>query len=1553
MHEQTEVAAEFLNRLEALESRLLAWGLVDGSFDETELESHAERFLQEHKRSDLFDDPFELIDSLLDRRLLTSWIEGVRTRYRTRMGESIRLLARLRQLFPRHRDGHEWQRAKTLVADFRFILRPRVFPRRDVPHTAAIAEIHSAYTLGQVQRDVFASMMDRRGERSLELAKFQVRSTLRILMRTDDRSASGSIVCAGTGSGKTLAFYLPTFLHFAQTLDHTRWTRCVALYPRKELLKDQLSETYRQARRIDRALKQHGRRKLVIGALFGDTPHNPAAFDWPPPPSGWQKTVEGYACSFLRCPNERCTGDMIWKNADRESGRERLVCDKCAAATEADELVLTRERLLAEPADILFTTTEMLNQRLTDSRFGRLFGVGTPPDRKPALVLLDEVHTYSGRTGAQVGLLLRRWKHAAQIRPHFVGLSATLTDARRFFAQLVGVEDHRVEDVSPFPNEVIRSGAEYLLAIRGDPASGASLLSTTIQTAMLMRRVQDGSVCPCSDGLYGTREFVFTDDLDVTNRLYFNLLDAEGLDSWGHIDRNKSGGSLANLRSTELPEQGLRRRFGQVWKLCEEIGHSLRGNAVLRIGRTSSQDAGVATGADIIVATASLEVGFNDPEVNVVLQHKAPRDPAQFLQRKGRAGRRTEMRPWTVVVLSDYGRDRLTWQSYDLLFAPDLPARDLPVSNRHVLRMQSVFAFMDWIAAQLRRDSSVPPGSVWRDFDSPPQVATPGQRDQIQRRQHAEARIIEDLLTRDDRHDELAKYLGQSLDQNETAVASVMWEPPRALMTAVLPTLLRRLKSGWNRADHPGEGDTGRYDYFVANNPLPEFVPANLFSDLNLPEVRIVTPAQQQNDTPREDSLPILQAMKEFAPGRVSRRFGIVNRWARHWIGPPDLGRALAQQLPLCQYLARFDEQGEFQYRCLANRDVRSVRCVRPYEVHPQRPPDQVQDTSNAFLVWKTQIVPGGEGVAVDVPSPSRWEALIREVRFFTHGLRAPLEMRRFSMGSDATIKLLDGTEIETHIEFVDSAAADDGDETSAPPSVAVGYAAEVDGVVFRFAMPDGSGVRQAHPGLIRGLRSALFLDRVRGDSRLDGIANRFRRQWLAEVYVAAIVDRSLSSGQTLEETWRTRTESDFEDVLRIVFQSLPVSAGHGQPDDDSGDGPPLDEVHQKLFHDLSALLHENLVVDVLRYHAPTLWQNPDETWSDWLGEKFSTTLGAAILDAVQQLCPDLDAGDLLLDIDPGPRAAGDLAINDGLSEVWLTEQSVGGGGVIENFLVRYGSDPRRFFDLVEAALKPSDFEIADEQLTMFLDWVVSLADASVRDAVDRVRRAMDDEHAAFAEAFQKLIQMLSKKGLFVCHSVVAAMATRILKPGSQSRTDAMLHELIHDWRACEERLGIEIDSRVFASQRARDERLDDVLGDLVGDALETDRRQWRFNALTGVLWPRGGVIRSRRLSVYNPFAALPTTEYDLVRNVLPIGVEIVDMSTPRWRELADAILVRDGAVELRASSSGTRELRAAIMSMLVDPVDSGFMLLHPRVRGIERSPGFVSARVELAEALQ
>src|SRR5207248_889905 len=86
------------------------------------------------------------------------------------------------------------------------------------------------------------------------------------------------------------------------------------------------------------------------------------------------------------------------------------------------------------------------------------------------------------------------------------------------------------------------------LALRGDPVASTSLLSTSIQTAMLLRRILDPANANPSRGLYGKRVFLFTDDLDVTNRLYNNLQDAEGVDSGNQPVPGEV--PLATLRST-------------------------------------------------------------------------------------------------------------------------------------------------------------------------------------------------------------------------------------------------------------------------------------------------------------------------------------------------------------------------------------------------------------------------------------------------------------------------------------------------------------------------------------------------------------------------------------------------------------------------------------------------------------------------------------------------------------------------------------------------------------------------------------------------------------------------------------------------------------------------------------------------------------------------------------------------------------------------------------------------------------------------------------------
>ena len=62
---------------------------------------------------------------------------------------------------------------------------------------------------------------------------------------------------------------------------------------------------------------------------------------------------------------------------------------------------------------------------------------------------------------------------------------ATLIDGARFF-RLINIEEHWINLITPKTNDLEMKGAEYLVALKGDPVSKSALLSTTIQTNMLL-----------------------------------------------------------------------------------------------------------------------------------------------------------------------------------------------------------------------------------------------------------------------------------------------------------------------------------------------------------------------------------------------------------------------------------------------------------------------------------------------------------------------------------------------------------------------------------------------------------------------------------------------------------------------------------------------------------------------------------------------------------------------------------------------------------------------------------------------------------------------------------------------------------------------------------------------------------------------------------------------------------------------------------------------------------------------------------------------------------
>ncbi len=1551
-----------LDQLERMEVRVLVWGLVDSALSEVEVDDALRDILNENQylASDAectIDTESRFRQRLLELGSLTQVFGRPLTpaRYRTRMAEGIRLFARLRQLFPGKHEGNGWVTGATLVADYRLLWRPRKYPARNLSpadaQTAIAARVTDPRLLTAVKR-----WLDE-GEPNWRFAQFQIDASARILDGLSARSPRGTLVAAGTGSGKTLAFYLPALSWLsAERKAHpsSRGVRVLALYPRNELLKDQLAEVYGQARKFDDELGRVGT-TLSVGVLFGDTPSTVGQIA-----KRWEKTRG--ACPFFRCP--ACNGELRLQSDQVAEADARLACRSCGAIVDSRQLRFTRKAMMDDPPDILFTSVEMMNQRMADSSIRHLFGLGPLAERAPALMLLDEVHLYTGTFGAQVAHLLRRWSYLTRRQTQFVGLSATISEGAAFFASLVGLDRSVVDEITPSEDDMTSEGAEYMLALRGDPVSQAALLSTSIQALMLASRLLDRreQFGKNKRPFAGWRSFAFTDQLDATNRLFYDLRDAEGLTAQGFPATQRApNGGLSSLRRGDAD---LRRyEGGQDWRMLEENGHLLTTRH--RVERTTSLDTGVSHEAEIVVATAALEVGYDDPAVGVVLQHKAPRDMAQFLQRKGRAGRTRHMRPWTIMVLSDYGRDRLAYQAYEQYFDPELPPRELPLANRYIRRMQATYSLIDYLGVYLQ--AGEPSGSVWRDLAEP----------QIQRFEHWSAvaistvkairpnfpltlqqwksyssqalqagpakskwdgknwlqtdirrrRIVSrlsELLKDPIRADELARHLSQSLGLPREDVDTLLWDHPRPLLLTVVPTALRRLVTNWRAHGQPQADRAERH-------PLPEFIPGTLFSDLALPEVQLL--GGRYDDV----ALPVLQAMNELAPGKVSRRFDDAL-----WLGPSEselaaeLDSGLKTRDVDVDTWYQLDPQDPF-YR-VEDGQVTLCDAWRPRALNLQRTPEkpQVRDSSNARLRWRSQLFGRRAGNAFEAPANRVGIArLVHKVIAHTHASQSAATVRRYAVASVVGLRVKRGNEMTDH-------SAQWHFTKDARPC-GIGFEIEADALCFEMNLPVSvsSALRAADPTIQRAARTARFLWEAQHGLALAGVSeNVFLRSWLAQVYQVAAValaqERECTLGEAIEQLQAPTEIARLEDVLRTIFQSPDV------PEDDGASG----STHEpRLRKKLSASLSDITTRHALAALATQILTGPiDEAWEDWLRRAQLQTFAAALLDAIQQACPQVDPDDLVVDTNPGACEDGSLRPDP---QLWISEVNPGGNGLIEQVVEAIAAHPDHFYRRIEAALAPSEFEQIDLQLREYVKHVGGPApDLDWVDVTQAVRAASSSGEAQAALAH--LRQFLAERGHAVFHGYVSALSNRLLRPDSPQELDILLAEVLEEWNRLEVRLGVEVDARVICAVFSRDTRINAAFAS-AGFSLPSHQIEtWRFSMLLGILWARGHALRTHALPVSERFADTPMiTDRLLLLPWLSDAVEAVSGEAPGALEELHRRLKEHGqaVVLLPPDAALLNDLMAFAATV---PVQLEYLNVYPRLTAVVRGQGTIALHFEL-----
>jgi hypothetical protein len=1462
-----------LNHLEDHELSGLTWGLLDGGYTENELDDLLDTIAEKEE------DPrttIEMKGSLAKNGLIFRARIDQGFLWRTRMAETVRLLVRLRQVLPKHLSNGDATAAPSLVSDYRFIARRRQFPSRNLSGADYVQRALARATPDQQLANTLSALAGS----SMTYSGFQARAAEAILQSVDAPKSTVTLVSSGTGSGKTKAFYLPALAKVATLVDGDSWTKLIAVYPRNELLKDQCLKTLREVR----TLRESTRVSLTVGAFYGDVPNKVADIQ-----KKWKARGSQRVCPFLACPV--CEHEMYWDAG--VSGGGGLRCTYCQEVVTGEEFLFTRERLLQSPPDVLLTNSEMLNRHMSNDYSRHLLGLGQPVNQRPRFLLLDEVHILTGALGAHTGLLLRRWRRGLGSPLHIVALSATIEGGPRFLSQLLDIPADRVTVIQPLDDELIDGGNEYLIALRSDPTSRTAVLSTTIQASMLLRRALDLPHQPVSKGSFGTKLFAFTDDLDVTNRLLHFLRSAEGQTDDGRPDLRRSpGGSLANLRNpVHHDELRNARRDGQLWELPLELGHTLDRNQTIRIERTSSQDPGLEKTADVVVATASLEVGLDDDSVGGVLQHKAPRDNAAFIQRRGRAGRQQVMRPWTTVVLSDYGRDRKSFQEWDQLFSPVLRAVALPISNLHILRMQATFCLIDWLAERLRV-CNTHKGVIWNDLSGP--GGPPGR-----------VRVLLDeldaLLDDVGRQNDFAEFVSSSLGCGSAETKRILWGSPRGVLAIAAPTVRRRLEAQWRSAIEPEHGDVQ-----VQWAPLPDFLPTALFRPLLLPEVEIDLPDGVRLSRER-DALPFMgvqQALREFSPGRVTHRFAPGNKYERTWIDPAQGEVDVATFVESEAIDSIADESGDL------------IPVLRPLRIKPVIPPIAVSSTSQSRPRWLARFDNVGEPVNFQSETASGWSLLITGIEAFMHEAASYLMVVRATTGSSGTCQI--GSDRQyVHSEYRFKGAP-----------VALGFTLNADALRVHLSDPGNwEEVLAADAIRARSLRVAWFRHLICSDRELVSAGSEFIAQWLAEVALAVIIEqaadmRDLVTGVT--ELIGPRGVDHLNRVMTVIFQSDAVTDGRYEFSD---------EVDVSTLHEeIRQLASTASVLQLLRSAAEQLCAPSGPAFLEWLRARYTSTIAGALAVVASEIHDEISVEDLVVDVLPWVNGHGTIVIS---------ESQPGGIGIINRLVEQFQEDPRRVWRLLERVLGESDEERLDRTLTNVNASAVE--DFRIGEAFESLRSA--ETQSQRRTAWLKVIAELEHRHGHLSQSARTAITLRMLRAGTSAAFDESIRGVIREWETLEADLGVEVDVRVLAYLASADSSLGAILRVGVGEQANT--RSWRFNSLLSLLWSRGGDLRSRYLRVWTPYADLPEPDRLLVSARLSGASTRVRIESPNEPAVTSA-LTKLGECEVVFSNEPG--LKNELLRRLVEPLEMGVLEFFARIVGIQDNQGEIVVHLEVPE---
>jgi hypothetical protein len=416
------------------------------------------------------------------------------------------------------------------------------------------------------------------------------------------------------------------------------------------------------------------------------------------------------------CPNPKCNSSSFSyeKQQLNDSSISLMKCKRCN--NEMHFLRLTREDIIQDPPDILITNLDMINTSLQDPHYHELFS--NPVD----LVIFDEIHQCESIFGCHAGHLLRRLEMASHSRPLYVGVSATIHNARELASILFDVDIDKILYLNEMNRPYLSPEAHHyryhyaLTPYEWAEGKYLQVLTSTLNTVdVLAHSIKDP---------HFRKSLIFCNYRQDTDDFIKNIREQEERYYSPYHEDIRS--KIQNKEGLNKVEQKVALAIGSWYEYLKSYNSLYKENIEIGWHRggleqeerlksitrfTTSQqiqwsDDSLADPIDVMVATKTLELGIDIGDVSNVFNLSSPFTTNEYVQRVGRGGRKKDAAAITVIDPSNpldfYFKDNFHFYANP----QDRKFEDAPIiiTNESIINDHIRALILDFLAEQLPHD---------------------------------------------------------------------------------------------------------------------------------------------------------------------------------------------------------------------------------------------------------------------------------------------------------------------------------------------------------------------------------------------------------------------------------------------------------------------------------------------------------------------------------------------------------------------------------------------------------------------------------------------------------------------------------------------------------------------------------------------------------------------------------------------------------------------------------------------------------------------------------